>query len=196
MEKFTKPDFKAVVIIFLILIAISIPNFALSIVRARDQVRRDDLGAFENGLGDYFIDFGVFPLSTPDGKIIACKRPDEVPTPNPKGGYMVNLIPCEFGKDKLVDFTPQSNKIYMPTIPQDPNKNKGASYAYFSNGARYQIYVSQEGKDQIEYNKKIIARNLKCGNKICNTGRSYKVPIDMSINDYETLLDLQNNAKK
>lgn len=196
MQKFTKPELKAVIIIFLILIAISIPNFALSIVRARDQVRRDDLGAFENGLGDYAVDFGVFPLSTSDGKIIACKKPGEAPVPDPKGGFKINLIPCEFGKDALIDLSPGSNKVYMPVIPQDPNKNKGASYAYFSNGTRYQIYTFQEGKDQIEYNPKVIARNLKCGNYICNTGRSYKVPIDMSISDYETLLDLQNQLKK
>ena len=61
MKPFTKQEMFGLGIIFLVLTAISFPNFVLSLRRARDQVRRDDMGALQNALENYSIDFHQFP---------------------------------------------------------------------------------------------------------------------------------------
>jgi hypothetical protein len=45
-----------------------------------------------------------------------------------------------------------------------------------------------EGMDEAEVDPKIVAGGLMCGNKICNVGRSYNVPSDISIEEYDKLL--------
>jgi predicted HNH restriction endonuclease len=83
----------------------------------------------------------------------------------------------------------------MSILPRDPDYKKGAAYLYLSDGVRYQIYASMEGKDEAEIDPKIIARGLMCGNRVCNIGRSYSVPTDISIEEYDKLL-LKSNVKK
>lgn len=185
IKKFTKTEVISLLVIFLILIGISIPNFMVSLRRARDQVRKDDMGALEHGLGDYFADFRSFPLSSNDGKIVACKNPGDQVTLDKTGRLVVNLIPCEWGRDAIVDLTPGSNKEYIHILPREPNYLKGATYQYFSDGQRFQIFVSLEGKDEPEYDPKIIARNIICGNVICNAGRSYGCSIYKTLQECE-----------
>lgn len=189
MKFFTKGELIAVVIIFLVLIGISIPNFSLSLRRARDQVRRDDLGALVNSLDEYITDFGVLPPASADGRIMDCKKPGSQVTVNKKGKLIVDLVPCDWGKDEFADLTPGSTKVYMHILPRDPNYlTKGSTYLYFTDGDRYQIYAAYEGKDEAEYDLKIVALNLKCGTVICNVGRSYNVPTNISISEYDKLI--------
>lgn len=187
MKNFSKSEFILIFIIFAILFAISIPNFAASIKKARDQARKDDLGTIVHALDDYYQDFGEFPLSSVDGKILACKKAEDQVRVDEKKRLVVNLIPCEWGKDPIVDLTPGSNKVYISALPRNLDFLKtGTTYIYFSNGTRYQIYGHLENKDWDEYDPKIIARNIMCGTKVCNFGRSFSAtPTNISIEEYE-----------
>lgn len=61
MKPFTKQEILALGIIFAVLVIISIPNFALSIKRARDVTRKDDLFALEIALKAYEGEHREFP---------------------------------------------------------------------------------------------------------------------------------------
>lgn len=181
MKPFTKTELKALGIIFLILIVISIPNFMISLRRARDQVRKDDMGALQGALGEYFNQFHEFPASSEDGRIIACKAPGDTITLDEFGKLQGKLIPCDWGKDRFEDPASNGQVVYMNILPREPNYQKGAAYRYISDGQHIQILVSLEGKDEPEYDQKIIARGIYCGNLICNAGRAYGCSTDMSL---------------
>ena len=189
MKSFSKSELTGLLIIFFVLIIISVPNFVFSLRRARDQVRKDDMGAIVFSLDAYFTDFGIFPPSSLDGRIMACKKPGDTVTKDKEGHLVVNFIPCDWGVDAITDVTQVNGKIYMHLLPRDPDYKKGASYRYISDGARFQIYVSLEGKDEAEYDPKIIARNLLCGNQVCNAARAYAdTATDISLEQYEAKL--------
>jgi len=194
MKPFSKSEIISLAVIFAILIAVSVPNFIVSLRRARDQVRRDDMGALEHSLGEYISDFKIFPSASPDGRIMDCLKPGDKPVKNKEGGWTVSLIPCNWGKDSFINLI--NNKIYMSKLPRDPDYQKGARYLYLTDGDRYQIYAVMEGSDEAEVDPKIIARGLMCGNKICNVGRSYNVPVNISIEEYDKLLLEHSNVKK
>lgn len=180
---FSKSETISLVIIFTILIVVSIPNFAASLRRARDQNRRDDLGAMEASLGGYFGDFDAFPLSSSDGKIMDCLKPGDAPYKDAKGFWVVNPISCEWGKDSLSNLI--NGKTYLTKLPIDPRSNDGISYIYLSNGQMYQLFTYMEGADEAEVSQIVIARNLSCGNHICNVGRSYNCDIAKTLETCE-----------
>jgi type II secretory pathway pseudopilin PulG len=189
MNFFSKSEIKALGIIFGVLLIISIPNFILSLRRARDAQRKADIGSIYDSLNKYQADFGTFPLSV-NGRIAAC-GPVEIK----KGelGDTVIFSACSWNKDSLADLSDPNYPAYMRIIPGDPWTGKGWSYYYLSNGSTYQIYGSFEGEDEAEYDPKIIKRNLNCGTQICNFGKSFgKTPLDKSIEEYEN----EMNAKK
>lgn len=173
MKAFSKPENISIIVVFLILIAVSWPNFALSLRRARDQIRRDDMGQIQAAIDDYYKDYGIFPLSTTDGKMVVCK------------GQGQDQIPCSWGHAAWVNLTPGVDKVYMKTIPGDPNLSKGASYDYFSDGSRYQLFGSLEGIDEPGYDAKLSARGIACGNRVCNIGRANNVPLYITIEEYD-----------
>ncbi len=173
MKKFSKEETTALIIIFAVLVGISAPNFIKSLMRGRDQNRKDDMAIVQTALSTYVGDFGEFPKSTADGKILACKRPDDKVTLDKNGRLVVDLIPCEWGKDKFYDLTPGSTKVYAQILPNDPHAKDGVTYFYSSDGSRYQLFSSLESKDDVEYDKKILSKNLNCGSKVCNLGRHY-----------------------
>jgi hypothetical protein len=183
MKLFTK---KEIIGIFIILLAIGLAcfsNFIVSLRRARDAQRKSDLGSITEALNKYNEDFEGFPLSSADGKIIACK--------DGSASLKAFLNPrvCEWGKDGIYDLTDENVLPYLKILPTDPQKDKGLTYVYFSNGKRYQIYAYLEGKDEDEYNAAIVKRNISCGTKICNFGRAYgRTPLDRSIEEYENEL--------
>jgi type II secretory pathway pseudopilin PulG len=181
MKKFTKPEAISILIIFIVLVGISLPNFKLSLRRARDQVRKDDMGVVQKALWFYIADFGVYPLASADGRIVACKNPDDKVKVDEKGRLVINFIPCQWGKDAIVDFTPGITKEYVHILPQDPDYSKGVSYHYFSDGKRFQLFVALEGKDEDEYNPVIVARGISCGNVACNAGRVSGCPVEKTI---------------
>ena len=178
MNFFSKSEFKAILIIFAFLIAISTPNFIVSLRRARDAQRKADIGGVQDALFRYQADFGTFPLSI-DGKIAAC----EPVSFKEVGGIKTPVFsPCEWGKSSLADLSDSSYPPYMKLIPN-------GSYYYFSNGGRFQIYGSLEGKSEDEYDESIIKRGIACGSKICNFGKSFgKTPLNISIEEYESTL--------
>ncbi len=184
IKKFSKEELIGTGIIFLILLAVSIPNFALSIRRSRDQNRRDDIGGLQHALDDYYADFGVFPKSSTDGEMIACKKPEDKVIVDDKGRLVVNLVPCVWGKDGLVDLTPGSTKTYVKTLPLDPKSQNGDRYIYISDSYRYQVFAAFESDDEAGYDASIFARKIMCGTRVCNMGKSYNVPVNISIEEY------------
>ena len=187
MKFFSKEEILVLSAILLVLIIVSVPNFIVSVRRSRDAQRKNDIGVLADGLGNFANNFGSYPLSSPDGKILAC---------NPKISYVAKIVkvdfdPCEWGKDDLRDALDTSYPPYITALPFDPKHNEGVSYLYLSNGKRFQIFAHLEGTDEAEYDPKIAARNLLCGNKVCNFGRAPgATPLNKSIEEYENeLLD-------
>jgi type II secretory pathway pseudopilin PulG len=191
MKFFTKPEIISLIVIFLVLAAVATPNFIISLEKARDQVRRDDMGALNHAFDQYLAEFNnALPAATPDGRIIDCLKPGAKPIKNKSGGWDYTPIPCEWGTDAFTNLI--TGEVYMQRLPQDPDYKKGVKYLYLTDGNRYQIYASMEAKDEAEIDPGIIARGLYCGTRICNIGRSYNVPINISIKAYDDLLQKQN----
>lgn len=180
---FNKSETLSLVVIFLILVGIAIPNFAASLRRSRDQVRRDDLGSLMTALEKYKIDFGIYPPSSSDGQIMDCLKPGDTPYKDKKGFWVINSVPCEWGKDPLVNLL--TKNTYMTILPRDPDWQKGVSYLYISDGDRYQLFASMEGKNEPEVDSKIIAENLKCGTRVCNVGRFVNCEIPKTLEKCE-----------
>ena len=186
MNFFSKQESITVGFILLVIVGVSIPNFATSIMRARDSQRKNDLGNLKNGLASFQNDLGSYPLSSSDGRILAC-NPVEIQAPN--GETQVEYGPCDWGKDGLADELDPSYPAYIKTLPQDPRSEEGASYLYLSSGARFQVYAHLEVESDDEYDPKIVARGLVCGGKICNFGKSSgDTPLEKSIQEYENEL--------
>jgi len=172
MKFFSKSESISIIIIFIILVVISWPNFSLSLRRSRDQIRRDDIGNIQAAIDEYYADYGIFPASSPDGKMVVCKGSGE------------DQIPCNWGRDTWINLTPGVNKVYMKVLPGDPKLNDGTSYYYSSDGSRYQLFGSLEGIDEPEYDAKLASRGVKCGNKVCNIGRANNVPLYITVEEY------------
>lgn len=196
MKFFSKQEIIGVGIILVVLSVISFFNFRISLARARDAQRKNDLGLLTDVLSAFSSDFGYFPLSSEDGKILACKGPNT--TYDKVKKVWLNLIACEWGVDTIRDLSDTAKEPYIKNLPLDPKSKDGYSYLYLSNGRRFQLYAALERKDQDEYDLKIVQRNLKCGNQICSFGKSYgSTPLDKSIQEYENeLLEQEKNGKK
>ena len=187
MKPFTKPEVISLIAIFLVLLAVALPKFTTSLRLARDQVRRDDMGAIQHSFDKYLTEFNnALPAATSDGRIIDCLKPGDKPIKNAGGGWSYNPIPCNWGTDNFSNLL--TGEVYTSPLPRDPDYQKGAAYLYLTDGNRYQIYAAMEDKSEPEIDPKIIARNLSCGTRICNIGRSYNVPTNISIQAYEDLL--------
>ena len=174
MKFFTRKELLAVVLILGVVILASLSNFKVSLRRARDVQRKNDIRSVSDALIKYNEDFGPFPLAE-DGKIVGCHGPE---TKIDEKGRITGLVACEWGRDALAD-----------KLPQDPLFEEGLRYLYLSSGEHFQLYASLEGTDEPEYDEKIVARNLSCGSQICNFGLSYgATPLDKSIEEYENEL--------
>jgi type II secretory pathway pseudopilin PulG len=186
MKFFTKKEILGIIFILLAIGLACFSNFKVSLRRARDAQRKNDIGAIADALNRYQVDFGFFPLSSSDGKILAC----EPVTTEGKGKNKVYIFSaCEWGKDGIRDLTDYNVLPYLKILPTDPQKDKGLIYFYISNGKRYQIFASLEGSDEDEYSRAIIKRNISCGTRLCNFGCAYgKTPLDKSIEEYENEL--------
>lgn len=160
MHKFTKTETKSLIIIFLVLFLVTGFNMSISIRRGRDSIRKDDISVIQKSLDTYYQKYRIFPLSNDSGQIIGCFNGD-VQT-DKISGFPTNTVPCLWGESKFEG---------VNLMPRDPSYKKGASYLYISNGKKYELYISLEGKDEAEYTKAIADKNLHCGTKICNYGR-------------------------
>lgn len=157
MKKLSRQEIFVTLFIFTALIAISYPNFILSLRRSRDQIRRDDLGSVQKMLDSYYAKYKKFPASDNEGRIVAC---------NGNG--------CIWGQDSFYN---------IGRLPGDPSTKNGVKYVYISDTDRFQLFVSQEGSDEPEYSVQIESRKISCGVRFCNSGRSYNCPIDKSIEE-------------
>ena len=180
---FTKTEGTSLIFIFLLLLIVAVPNFIASLRRARDQVRRDDLGSLVHNLDTYFEELGVFPPASTDGKIMDCLKPGDKPYQDEKGRWIINPIPCEWGKDSFSNLI--NGKAYMSKLPRDPNWDKGKTYVYRSSDSRYQIFAALEGKKEAEYDPVVINMGIKCGEEYCNVARTYGCDIPKTIEQCE-----------
>lgn len=193
---FNKKELAGIILILLFIFGFSAYNFALSLRRARDVQRRNDLTALADALEVYFNDFDRYPISSSDSKIVAClpqgwtfedmkKILGGQPVQN-RAKMFAQMAPCEWGASSLADVSDNSRPIYLTVIPQDPRALQGASYRYLSTGQHFQLLASFEGKDNPEYSQKILARKILCGTKICNFGKaSHGTPLDVLLEEYE-----------
>lgn len=195
MKFFNKSEIKTVSIILFFIFIACFFNFRISIRRARDNTRKNDFNALVTTLQKYQSAFGEFPLSSDNGKILACKGDNTVF--DKKLDKWINLRECEWAKDSLADF---SDPRYPPDetfLPADPYKEKGLNYIYLSNGSRYQLLAHLEGKDEAEYDVKIEARGISCGNDLCNYGIGFSsTPLDKSIEEYENEIIEKEKSNK
>lgn len=169
--------------ILLIIIAAILINLQISYRKSRDVQRKDDMRSVYDTLITYHEDFGFFPLSDSEGKILACE-PYDVDTKT--------FSACDWGKDAIRDIFDKNYPTYLEKLPIDPRHDEGYGYFYISNGRRFQVYATLESKNEPEYDQKIIERGIYCGEKICNFGRSFsKTPLDKSLEEYENELDLK-----
>lgn len=200
MKPFTKNEIKLTSLILLVILVFTFLNLRVSLRRARDSQRRSDIGAIADALDKYQKEFGFFPPSTADGKILACKGSNFGPIPpgikeSEKRDYFFKLLEgCDWGKDSLTDVNDDSYEPYLKVIPGDSKQSKGYSYLYVSNTNRYQLYAYLEGGNtEIGYRIGIVERNLKCGINICNFGKAYgETPLERSIEEYENELNKKN----
>jgi hypothetical protein len=182
MRFFKREEVKALSLILLVLVLVCIPNYWVSLRKARDAQRKADFGTLLQALERYQSDFRTFPLSQ-DGKIAAC-GPYEVKIENKKKIYLYS--PCRWGKDPLTDPADPTFPAYLKVLPNDPQAKKGFKYLYLSSGRTFQLYGALEGINEPEYDVKVVARNLDCGGRICNFGRAYgETPLDKSLEEYE-----------
>lgn len=200
MKPFTKNEIKLTSLILLVILVFTFLNLRVSLRRARDSQRRSDIGAIADALDKYQKEFGFFPPSTADGKILACKGSNFGPIPpgikeSEKRDYFFKLLEgCDWGKDSLTDVNDDSYEPYLKVIPGDSKQSKGYSYLYVSNTNRYQLYAHLEGGNtEVGYRTGIVERNLKCGINICNFGKAYgETPLERSIEEYENELNKKN----
>lgn len=203
MKLFTRNETIIISGIFAFTFLVTFYNLNISLRRSRDAQRRADVGVLTMAVKEYHDDFGFYPPSK-DGKIVACKGEnfdegwDDIKDDEKfdRDKFFSILAPCEWGKDSLQDVTDETYESYVKIIPQDPRADKGMNYLYLSNSNRFQIYNYMEGaSEEIGYNEKIVERGLECGETyICSFGKSYGVPVDKSIEDYEN--ELLEKAKK
>ena len=185
MHFFNKQELIIVGAILIAIIGVSIPNFATSIMRARDSQRKNDLGTLKNALATFQNDLGSYPLSSADGKILAC---DPVETTAVSKETVITYGSCDWGNDPFADELDPTYPAYIKILPHDPKSDTGASYLYISNGARFQVYAHLEVEED-EFDPKIVARGLACGDQICNFGKSSgDTPLEKSIEEYENEL--------
>ncbi len=180
---FSKKELVSLAVIFTVLIAVFTPNLFASLRRARDQVRRDDLGVMIRYLDEYFAELGVFPPSSDIGEIMDCLKPGDSPYQDSKGNWIIDPIPCVWGKDTFANLI--TGKTYISILPRDPRWEDGRTYFYLSNGSSYQIFASLEGKNEPEYSDNVIQMGIKCGSVVCNMGRSYSCDIPKSLEECE-----------
>lgn len=175
-----KEGFGILVILFFILF-ITFVNFLVSKRNERDNIRNLDVTNIARSLEKYRVDYGYYPKSDSEGRIIACKG-DKTSIQKVKGKavykagakkpILLNLAACDWGKDSLYDVMDINYPHYLEIIPADPQSNLGVSYRYESDGSGYKIYVSYEGKTTMDYRKSIKEKKILCGKRFCNAGRT------------------------
>jgi len=182
-----KSEFRQISLILAAIIVITLLNLRVAYRKGRDAQRKSDIRSIYDVLMLYQAETGSLPLSTSDGKIILCQ------------GYIdaekvAHFEPCRWYQDPFINLFAPDQAPYLKVIPGDPCQGQGRSYFYISNGSHFQLYASLESSSEPEFDPAIEARNLPCGQYLCNFGRSDgKTPLDKALEEYENelLLDAQ-----
>lgn len=178
---FKKNELIALTIILSTLLIAIFVNLKISFRKARDAQRKGDIRSIYDALLSYHEDFGFYPDAI-DGMIAACE-----PVEFDSFGTAV-FSPCRWGWDELRDVFDDEYPKYL-TLPSDPHHTYGTKYLYVSDRIHFQIYAALESDQEDEYSEDVVARDLKCGEQICNFGRSDgKTPLDKSLEEYENEL--------
>ena len=191
---FSKKELWMLAIVFFVLTVLVYSNLIDATRKRRDSQRKQSVRYITDALAMYQKDFGSFPLSSSDGRIIAClPEPQDAETVKDELGNPI-YGPCEWGWDAFGDVYDSSYPPYMNKLPTDPSHDAGVRFFYVSNGRRYQVLAALEGTSEAEYDPDIEARGIACGNKICNFGLGFaQTPLDKSLEEYENEL---NDASK
>lgn len=201
MKFFSKQELIAIIIILGLVSLVSFRNFQISLRRGRDAQRKTDITGLAKALDFYHQDFGFYPPSTKDGRIVACG--DETATVNLEMLEEQDLSledkllevfePCDWAEDAIRDVSDPNYPPYYAKLPADPIRKTGHEYRYISNTNRFQLYATLEGDDEAEYDEEIIDRGIMCGTAVCNYGRaSGQTPLEISIEEYENELLIQD----
>lgn len=176
-----KSDIAKILIVFALVFLANYWGFVSAFKRERDNRRILNIGDLETGLKRYYSEFGYYPASDGEGRIVACRGPYTnfektaegvvVAKPGFDKAKLINLVPCQWGKDALLDAMDVNYPAYINTIPEDPRSAKGFSYKYISDGVSFRILASLELKESDNYSKKIKKEKIKCGVKYCNFER-------------------------
>lgn len=193
LTPFTNKEIEITLVLLAVIAVFLIINLKVALRRSRDAQRRADINAISDALGRYQKDFGFFPPSTGDGKILGCKNDNFGPIPgeikdSEKKDYFYNMLKgCEWGKDSFSDLNNNNYEAYLKTIPVDPKGGRGYSYKYISNTNLFQLYAYLEGEIvENGYRQGIVDRKLQCGVNICNFGKAYgETPLEKSLEEYE-----------
>lgn len=179
---FSKSDIWKLLSLFLLVFLASANGFWSSIKRERDVIRNSDIGKIAVGLESYKQAFGSYPESSEDGRIVACagkdtkvlrdRRGSPVREPGASRDKLVNLVPCDWGKDSLRDALDGNYPPFLDKLPQDPLAEKGFSYRYSFKDGKYFIYVAYETKKMPDYSRNVLSQKEKCGTKFCNAART------------------------
>ena len=195
---FNKKEILGIALILLFVVGLSYLNFLNSLRRSRDLQRRDDLTALAQGLERFYNDedFGLYPPASADNKIVACipegttyEEIKEIVGGRPKLNKLKifpRLTGCPWGDSSLTDASDNSKEPYLSIIPRDSKASEGASYVYFATARHFQILGAYEGKAMPEYDPKIVARGISCGEVVCNFGKASRgTPLDRSLEEFE-----------
>lgn len=161
MIPFTSKEIKVIFFVLTCLFLVTGFNISVSLRRGRDSIRKNDISAIQKSIDTYYQKYRMFPISTSNGEIIGCFDGDVVT--DKMTGFPTNAVKCSWGESRFENTN---------LMPRDPKYKDGASYLYISDGKKYELYVSLEGKDEAEYTPSIASKNLHCGTKVCNYGRS------------------------
>ena len=196
IRSFTREEKKMLLIVGLVLLVFAFLNFRISLRKARDVQRKADVNSMVGALEKYHEDFGFYPPSSEDGRIVLCEKEggreileDTSSTLPLKERMLLAFYPCDWSVDSFRDIYDDSYSPYLDILPHDPRSGEGGSYLYVSDTRFFQLYGSLEGKKEPEFDKAIQDLNLNCGAGICNFGKTLNnVPLDESLEEYENEL--------
>lgn len=100
--------------------------------KSRDSRRKSDLNQIVKGVELYFTDFGLYPASSADGKIIYCGA--------------ANDQPCSWG-----DAFEDDNQIYIKRLPEEPQSSTKTYYYQASDDKKsFRVMARLENTDDLQ----------------------------------------------
>lgn len=160
---FTLIELMVVMVLLAILVVAGIGSFTSSQKKGRDTKKKNDLQQVTLALEAYYSDFGRYPASDSQGRILGC-------VPSGTGA-------CDWGDIFQAD---TDGSIYMAALPYETDVKRTYVYSADGSGTQYQLYARLENTldGDIPKNASDEARvflDLDCGTTsplYCNYGVS------------------------